>query len=93
LPYGQNAPGHRNSAENESVDAQATVLANAGCKKAFREVHVSGGETDCADLRRVIEALIAGDVLMVTRLARSTRKAGFRSWATHGPTPPNRMGG
>ena len=56
--------------------------------------HVSGAKTDRAQLRRVIEALEPGDVLMVTRLdrlARSTRdllntlaaitdrKAGFRS--------------
>jgi DNA invertase Pin-like site-specific DNA recombinase len=57
-------------------------------------VHVSGAKTDRAQLRRVIEALQSGDVLMVTRLdclARSTRdllnthaaiaerEAGFRS--------------
>ena len=60
----------------------------------FRDVHVSGAKTDRAQLRRVIDALGPGDVLMVTRLdrlARSTRdllntlatiadrKAGFRS--------------
>ena len=42
----------------------------------FRDVHVSGAKTDRAQLRRVIEALEPGDVLMVTRLdrlARSTR--------------------
>jgi len=57
-------------------------------------VHVSGAKTNRAQLRRVIDQLEAGDVLMVTRLdrlARSTRdllntlaaitdrKAGFRS--------------
>jgi DNA invertase Pin-like site-specific DNA recombinase len=57
-------------------------------------VHVSGAKTDRAQLRRVIDQLETGDVLMVTRLdrlARSThdllntlaaiadRKAGFRS--------------
>ena len=60
----------------------------------FRDVHVSGAKADRTQLRRVIEALEPGDVLMVTRLdrlARSTRdllntlaaitskKAGFRS--------------
>ena len=65
----------------------------------FRDVHVSGAKTDRAQLRRVIETLEPGDVLMVTRLdrlARSTRdllntlaaitdrKAGFRSLAMHG---------
>jgi DNA invertase Pin-like site-specific DNA recombinase len=59
----------------------------------FREV-ASGAKTDRAQLRRVLGQLVAGDVLMVTRLdrlARSTRdllntlaaiadrKAGFRS--------------
>jgi DNA invertase Pin-like site-specific DNA recombinase len=42
----------------------------------FRDVHVSGAKPDRAQLRRVIEALEPGDVLMVTRLdrlARSTR--------------------
>src|SRR5204863_1474520 len=77
-----------------SVDAQAQQLAKAGCKKVFRDVHVSGAKTDQAQLRRLLDQLEAGDVLMVTRLdrlARSTRdllntlaaitakKAGFRS--------------
>ena len=67
--------------------------AKAGCKKVFREV-ASGAKTDRAQLRRVLDELDTGDVLMVTRLdrlARSTRdllntlaaitakKAGFRS--------------
>jgi DNA invertase Pin-like site-specific DNA recombinase len=61
--------------------------------KAFREV-ASGAKTDRAQLRRLLDQLDAGDVLLVTRLdrlARSTRdllntlgaiadrKAGFRS--------------
>jgi DNA invertase Pin-like site-specific DNA recombinase len=76
------------------VDAQAAQLRRAGCKKIIREIHMSGAKTDRAPLRRLIEALEPGDVLMVTRLdrlARSTRdllntlaaiadrKAGFRS--------------
>ena len=62
-------------------------------KKVFREV-ASGAKTDRNQLRRALDQLAAGDVLMVTRLdrlARSTRdllntlaaitdrKAGFRS--------------
>jgi DNA invertase Pin-like site-specific DNA recombinase len=81
-------------AKSESVEAQARQLRKAGCKKVFRDVHVSGAKTNRAQLRRVIDQLDAGDVLMVTRLdrlARSTRdllntlaaitdrKAGFRS--------------
>ena len=83
----------RVSTDGQSVDAQVRQLTKAGCKKVFREV-ASGAKTDRAQLRRLIAALKAGDVLMVTRLdrlARSTRdllntlaaitdrKAGFRS--------------
>jgi DNA invertase Pin-like site-specific DNA recombinase len=67
----------------------------AGCKKVFRET-ASGAKTDRVQLRKALEQIDAGDVLMVTRLdrlARSTRdllntlgtiadrKAGFRSLA------------
>jgi DNA invertase Pin-like site-specific DNA recombinase len=59
-------------------------------------------------LRRLLDQLDTGDVVMVTRLdrlARSTRdllntlaaitgkEAGFRRSATHGRTPPRRTGG
>jgi DNA invertase Pin-like site-specific DNA recombinase len=88
--YARVSPGGK----SESVDVQARRLTKAGCKKVFRDVHVSGAKTDRAQLRRVIDRLAPGDVLMVTRLdrlARSTRdllntlaaiierKAGFRS--------------
>ena len=88
--YARVSPGGK----SESVDAQARQLTKAGCKKVFRDVHVSGAKTDRAQLRRVIDQLGPDDVLMVTRLdrlARSTRnllntlaaiadrKAGFRS--------------
>jgi DNA invertase Pin-like site-specific DNA recombinase len=80
--------------KSESVEAQARQLRKVGCKKVFRDVHVSGAKTNRAQLRRVIDQIEPGDVLMVTRLdrlARSTRdllntlaaitdrKAGFRS--------------
>jgi DNA invertase Pin-like site-specific DNA recombinase len=80
--------------KSESVDAQGRQLTKAGCRKVFRDVHANGAKTDRAQLRRVIDQLGPGDVLMVTRLdrlARSTRdllntlaaitdrKAGFRS--------------
>jgi len=83
----------RVSTDGLSVEAQARALTKAGCKKVFREV-ASGAKTDRAQLRRLLDQLEAGDVLMVTRLdrlARSTRdllntlaaitgkKAGFRS--------------
>src|SRR3954467_2024320 len=83
----------RVSTDGQSVDAQVTALTDAGAEKVFREV-ASGAKIDRAQLRRVINALGPGDVLMVTRLdrlARSTRdllntlaaitgkQAGFRS--------------
>ena len=83
----------RVSTDGQSVEAQVRQLTKAGCKKVFREV-ASGAKTDRAQLRRTLAQLVAGDVLMVTRLdrlARSTRdllntlaaigdkKAGFRS--------------
>lgn len=83
----------RVSTDGQSVEAQVAALTAAGAGKVFREV-ASGAKTDRAQLRRALDALDAGDVLMVTRLdrlARSTRDllntlaaitvkgAGFRS--------------
>ena len=88
--YARVSPG----GNSESVDAQKRQLAKAGCRKVFRDVHVSGAKTDRAQLRRLLDELDDGDVVMVTRLdrlARSTRdllnilatitgkKAGFKS--------------
>jgi DNA invertase Pin-like site-specific DNA recombinase len=88
--YARVSPGGK----SDSVQAQARLLTKAGCKRVFRDVHVSGARTDRAQLRHLLDQLDAGDVLMVTRLdrlARSTRdllntlaaitakKAGFRS--------------
>ena len=83
----------RVSTDGQSVEAQVRQLRAAGVGKVFREV-ASGAKTDRAQLRRLLAALDAGDVLLMTRLdrlARSTRdllntlaaitdkKAGFRS--------------
>jgi DNA invertase Pin-like site-specific DNA recombinase len=83
----------RVSTDGQSVDAQVRQLTKAGCTKVFRET-ASGAKTDRSQLRRALDQLAAGDVLMVARLdrlARSTRdllntlaaitdrKAGFRS--------------
>jgi DNA invertase Pin-like site-specific DNA recombinase len=83
----------RVSTDGQSVEVQVTALTEAGAEKVFREV-ASGAKTDRTQLRRLIDALGPGDVLMVTRLdrlARSTRdllntlaaitgkQAGFRS--------------
>jgi DNA invertase Pin-like site-specific DNA recombinase len=81
------------STDDQSVEAQIAALKAAGAARVFRDV-AGGAKVDRAQLRRAIEQLDAGDVLMVTRLdrlARSTRdlldtfaaitgkQAGFRS--------------
>jgi DNA invertase Pin-like site-specific DNA recombinase len=83
----------RVSTDGQSVEAQVRQLAKAGCTKVFREV-ASGTKTERTQLRKALDRLEAGDVLMVTRLDRLTRstrdllntlaaiagrKAGFRS--------------
>ena len=81
------------STDGQSIDAQVGQLQAAGAGQVFRET-ASGTKADRAQLRRVLDQLAAGDVLMVARLdrlVRSTRgllntlaaiadrKAGFRS--------------
>ena len=83
----------RVSTDGQSVAAQVAALTAAGAAKVFRET-ASGAKTDRAQLRKALDQLGSGDVLMVTRLdrlARSTRdllntlaaiaakEAGFRS--------------
>src|SRR5216683_8051886 len=83
----------RVSTDGHSVTAQVAMLRKHGAGKVFREV-ASGAKTDRVQLRRLLDQLDAGDVLLVTRLdrlARSTRdllntlaaitakEAGFRS--------------
>src|ERR1700751_1029993 len=63
--YARVSPGGKSA----SVEAQARQLTKAGCRKVFRDVHVSGAKTDRAQLRRVIDQLAAG----------ADRKASFRS--------------
>lgn len=65
----------RVSTTGQSLDAQLEQLAATGCATVYRET-VSGVRADRRELRRAIEALAPGDVLIVTRLdrlARSTR--------------------
>ena len=96
----------RVSTDGQSVEAQVKRLRAAGAEKVFRET-ASGAKTDRAQLRKALDQLEAGDVLMVTRLdrlARSTRDllntldtiaerapASVRL-ATHGRTRPRRTG-
>ena len=61
--------------DGQSVDAQVKALHAAGAGQVIRET-ARGAETDRAGLRRVLDRLDEGDVLMVTRQdrpARSTR--------------------
>ena len=81
------------STDGQSVAAQVAALRKQGAGRVFREM-ASGAKTDRTRLRRLLDQLDAGDVVLVTRLdrlARSTRdllntlatitekKAGFRS--------------
>ena len=59
----------RVSTDGQSVDPQVRQLRAVGCEKIYRE-KASGSKTDRAQLRRVLDQLDAGDVLMVTRLDR-----------------------
>jgi DNA invertase Pin-like site-specific DNA recombinase len=83
----------RVSTDGQNTAAQVAQLIEAGAGKIFKEI-ASGSKSNRAQLQKVIALLVAGDVLMVTRLdrlARSTRdllnvlaliaekKAGFRS--------------
>jgi DNA invertase Pin-like site-specific DNA recombinase len=85
----------RVSTDGQTLDAQQAALTAAGASKVFAE-KVSGAKTDRKQLQRAIDAVMTGDVLLVTRLdrlARSTRDllnvlaavaekgAGFRSIA------------
>jgi DNA invertase Pin-like site-specific DNA recombinase len=66
----------RVSTDGQTLDAQrATTLKVAGAEKVFAE-KVSGAKTNRVQPAKAIDALAAGDVLLVTRLdrlARSTR--------------------
>jgi DNA invertase Pin-like site-specific DNA recombinase len=65
----------RVSTDGQSAAAQVAALRQAGAEKVFKET-ASGARADRARLRRLLEMLDEGDVLLVTRLdrlARSTR--------------------
>src|SRR6516225_3771302 len=65
----------RVSTDGQTLDAQQSVLRNAGAEKVFAE-KISGAVTDRKALGKAIAALGSGDILLVTRLdrlARSTR--------------------
>ena len=65
----------RVSTDEQTLDAQQEALKQAGAVRVFSEKE-SGAKTDRSQLARAINAMQAGDILMVTkldRLARSTR--------------------
>jgi DNA invertase Pin-like site-specific DNA recombinase len=65
----------RVSTDGQSITAQVKQLHAAGAQKVWRET-ASGAKADRVQLRRVLDQLDAGDVLLITRLdrlARSTR--------------------
>ena len=76
------------SPDVQSAEAQMLQLTKAGRKKMFREA-ASGAKTDRSQLRKALDGLDSGDVLMVTRLDRldplntlaaiADKRAGFRS--------------
>jgi DNA invertase Pin-like site-specific DNA recombinase len=83
----------RVSTDGQSLDAQLGHLKSAGCTKIFRE-KISGARADRAELGKLLNTVVQGDTVVVTRLdrlARSTRDllnvlaklgeqgAGFRS--------------
>jgi len=83
----------RVSTNGQTLEAQVSQLEAAGCSYVFRE-KVSGAKANRTELRKLLRALRAGDMVLVSRLdrlARSTRdllnilarvsdiSAGFRS--------------
>lgn len=65
----------RVSTDGQTLDAQREALTAAGADKVFTET-ASGAKSDRAQLTRLMQAVAAGDAVVVTRLdrlARSTR--------------------
>lgn len=65
----------RVSTSGQSLDAQLEQLRTAGCAKVFCE-KASGAQTGRPELKRLLDAISSGDIVLVTRLdrlARSTR--------------------
>lgn len=62
----------RVSTEGQTLDAQVAALQGAGAGQIFQE-KVSGARADRPQLRRLLDAVGAGDVVLVTRLDRLAR--------------------
>jgi DNA invertase Pin-like site-specific DNA recombinase len=68
-------PDCRATTSGQTLDAQLEQLGAAGCDPVFKET-MSGAQSDRPELKKALDALSDGDVLIVTRLdrlARSTR--------------------
>ena len=65
----------RVSTDGQSVDAQVKALHAAGAEKVIRET-ASGAKSDRAGLRRVLDGLDEGDVLLVKDLAGMAQTCG-----------------
>ena len=82
----------RVSTDGQSVTAQVEALTAAGAARVFRET-ASGAKTDRRQLRRVIDQLAPGDLLLVTRLDRLARSRGHHTICTKlHAKPPSRAG-
>lgn len=60
----------RVSTDGQTLDAQVARLEAAGASKLFKE-KVSGAKRDRVQLDKMLAALNAGDVVIVTRLERN----------------------
>lgn len=63
----------RVSTEEQNLDLQRQALEAAGCTKILEDHGLSGAATDRPALRRALEALSAGDILVVWKLDRLGR--------------------
>ena len=64
----------RVSTNGQSLEAQLAELQAAGCKKVYQE-KITGKHRDRPQLKRALEALGDGDVLIITRLDRLARSS------------------
>lgn len=63
----------RVSSVGQSLDVQTEQLAAAGCEKIFAEKRSGASTDDRPELKRAIEYVREGDVLLVTRIDRLAR--------------------
>jgi len=63
----------RVSTAEQNLDLQISALKTAGCELIFKDHGVSGCRTDRPELEKALEALNAGDTLIIWRLDRMSR--------------------